>query len=171
MQDKKKKRKSSFETGIDRKLEKNYELLEWLTGEYIVSVNSKWSSNDFPSSQLAKMILKVLNKEKTNFSIFHRLVKEILKKWQKQGLCNYITTTKYAHSRKTKMIFRFDEEGIKKLKQKVMDYTIDLLEKEDELFLKIVKKQQTMKSREKIIDLILMEMEDQLLDLELDDDF
>ena len=77
------KQKSSFERGIDRKLEANFELLEWLTGEYIVSVNSKWSSNDFPSSQLAKMILKILEKGKTNFSVFHRLVKEILKQWEK----------------------------------------------------------------------------------------
>ena len=165
-----KPKKSSFETGILRKLEKNYELLEWLMGEYIVSVNSKWSSNDFPSSNLAKMILKLLKKGKTNFSVFHRLVKEILKRWEKENICKYITTTKYAHSRKTKMIFRFDSEGIDKLKEKVMEYTVILLERNDELFLEIIKAQQTMKTRQKIIDLILMDMEDKISDINFDDD-
>jgi len=165
-----KKKISSFETGIIKKLEQNYEILEWLMGEYIVSVNSKWSSNDFPSSNLAKMILKLLKKGKTSFSVFHRLVKEIMKRWEKENICKYITTTKYAHSRKTKMIFRFHTEGINKLKEKVMEYTVVLLERNDELFLEIIKEQQTMKTRQKIIDLILMDMEDKIADIDLDDD-
>ncbi len=164
------KKKSSFDTGISRKLEKNYELLEWLMGEYIVSVNSKWSSNDFPSSNLAKMILKLLKKEKTNFSVFHRLVKEVLMRWEKENICNYITTTKYAHSRKTKMIFRFNTEGINKLKEKIMEYTVILLERNDELFMEIIRDQQTMKTRQKIIDLILMDMENTISDIDFDDD-
>ncbi|NHI93164.1 MAG: hypothetical protein EAX96_11730 [Candidatus Lokiarchaeota archaeon] len=163
-------KKSSFERGIEKKLENNFELLEWLTGEYIVSVNSKWSSNDFPSSQLAKMILKILNKGKTNFSVFHRLVKEILKEWEVEHICSYVTTTKYAHSRKTKMIFRFDEEGIKKLKEKIMSYSISLLEKQDVLFLKIVRERETMKTREKIIDLSLMDIENLFLDFEKEEE-
>jgi len=166
-----KKQKSSFETGIFRKLEKNFELLEWLMGEYVVSVNSKWSSNDFPSSNLAKMIIKLLKKEKTNFSVFHRLVKEILKRWEKEKICKYITTTKYAHSRKTKMIFRFDVEGINKLKEKVMEYSVILLQRNDKLFLELIQDQQTMKTRQKIIDLILMDMEDKISDLDDDEDF
>ena len=167
------KRRSSFERGIDRKLEENFELLEWLTGEYVLSVNSKWGSNDFPSSQLAKMILKILEKEKTNFSVFHRLVKEILKKWEKDGISEYVTTTKYAHSRKTKMIFRFDDEGIKKLKEKIMTYSISLLQKQDDLFIKIVSQRKAMKTREKIIDLSMMDVENLFLDFdeEIDDEF
>ncbi|MHC1591864.1 MAG: hypothetical protein ACXQS8_07250 [Candidatus Helarchaeales archaeon] len=135
-------------------------------GEYIVSVNSKWQSNDFPSSSVAKTLLKVFKEKQTRFPIIHKMVKTILKNWEAQGICDHISTTKYAHCRKTKEIYRFDDEGFKKLKELILDRNIQMIKKDDKHIFESFMAQQnreTMKSRESIINNFLMDLHDEIL--------
>lgn len=157
-----KKKKSSLELGIFKKLKEEERFLEWIIAEYVVSVNSKYFSYDFPSSQLTKLALKILNKPKTKFSIMHRMVKEILKKWEKQGICQFLTASKYSHCRgKTKEIYRFNDIGFKKIKELIIDMIINSIKSEDTILFRI-SDQQTMKTREKMLDDILLEYEDKI---------
>ncbi|MHA1301660.1 MAG: hypothetical protein ACTSO9_19745 [Candidatus Helarchaeota archaeon] len=158
-----KKKKSSLELGILKKLKEEEKFIEWIIAEYVVSVNSKWYSYEFPSSQLAKLVLKILNKPSTKFSITHRLVKEILKKWEKQEICIYITTTKYSHCRgKTKEIYRFTDSGFKRIKELIIDLIMDSIKREDSLLFKLSDNQKTMKTREKILEDFIFEYEDKI---------
>lgn len=157
-----KKKKSSLELGIIKKLKEEEGFIEWIIAEYVVGVNSKWHSYDFPSSQLAKMVLKILIRPNTKFSITHKIIKEILKKWENNEICLYITTTKYAHCRgKTKIIYRFTDSGIKKIKELIIEMVIISIKKEDTLLLKL-SDQRTMKTREKIIDDFLLEYQEKI---------
>ncbi|NVM03221.1 MAG: hypothetical protein HWN67_12850 [Candidatus Helarchaeota archaeon] len=157
-----KKKKSSIELGIINKLKKEEKFIEWIIAEYVVSVNSKWHSYDFPSSQLTKLVLKILNKPKTKFSINHRLVKEILKKWEKKGICIYVVATKYAHCRgKTKLIYRFTDNGLKKIKELIIDMIINSIKGDDSLLLKLSEKE-IMKTREKILDDFLFDFQERI---------
>ncbi len=168
-----KKRKSSLELGIIKKLKEEEKIIEWIIAEYVVGVNSKWHSYDFPSSQLAKLVLKILNKPNTKFSITHRLVKDILKKWEKNGICKFIIATKYAHCRgKTKKIYRFTDEGLKKIKELIIEMIINSIRKDDSLLLRLSEKE-TMKTREKILDDFLFDFHEMIESLvsksEIDD--
>ena len=166
-----KRKKSSLEKGILKKLKEEEKFIEWIIAQYVVSVNSKYHSYEFPSSQLAKLVLKILNKRATKFSINHRLVKEILKNWEKNGICNYITATKYSHCRgKTKEIYRFTDSGLIKLKEMIFDITIKSIKKDDSLLLKL-SKEQTMKTREKILDDFIFDYQEKIENLVLEGDF
>lgn len=157
-----KKKKSSLELGIIKKLKEESEFIEWIISEYVVGVNSKWHSYDFPSSQLAKMVLRVLERPNTKFSITHKLVKEILKKWEKEGICQYITNAKYAHCRgKTKIIYRFTDSGLRNIKELIIEMVINSIKNDDTLLLKL-SDQQTMKTRKKIIDDFLLDYQEKI---------
>jgi hypothetical protein len=151
----------SFEKGIKRRLGKERPIIEWLIGEYIIGVNSKWHSDNFPSTQLAKVIINITGKNKGDFSSTHRLIREILKEWEQKGYCEYVTTTKYAHCKKTKMIFYFPAGGLQKIKAMIIDKHIDLI-KNWEDWKSYVRPDDVMKTREKIIDLILFEYTDKI---------
>ena len=86
--------------------------IEKILKDHINSVNSKWQSNVFPSSSLAKIVLKELNIPKTRFRIIHKEVRNILMNWAEKKLCVHIGTTHYTHSSKTKMIYEFPDEMI-----------------------------------------------------------
>lgn len=78
-------------------------------------------------------------------------------------MCTYLTTTKYAHCRKTKVIYRFDEEGFKKIKALIIDKNIQMIQENNlQMFNDLIqtKKDDTMKSRETLINDFLSEMED-----------
>lgn len=149
-------RLSSFEKGIKRRLSKERLIIEWLMGDYIIGVNSKWHSDNFPSTQLTKVVLNITRRSRREFSSTHRLIREILKDWEKQGLCEYITTTKYAHCRKTKMIYHFPSTGLKKIKEMIIDRHIDFIKNWDK-WERFVKPDDIMKTRENAIKLILFE--------------
>ncbi|MFX0136241.1 MAG: hypothetical protein ACFFDN_21555, partial [Candidatus Hodarchaeota archaeon] len=120
------------------------------------------SSNDFPSSQLAKLILKILKKPSSQFAITHTLVKKILQKWEQNGICKYITATKYAHCRgKTKIIYRFADDGLKKIKELIIEMIIDSIKEDNSLLLKLSEKE-TMKTREKILDDFLFDFQERI---------
>ncbi|MHA1264237.1 MAG: hypothetical protein ACTSRS_03300 [Candidatus Helarchaeota archaeon] len=151
------KQLSSFEKGIMRRLEKERKLLEWLMAEYIIGVNSKWHSDNFPSTQLAKVVLNVTNRSRREFSSIHRIIREILKDWEEnRGFCRYITTTKYAHCRRTKNIYHFPSDGLKKMKELIIDKHIDFI-KNWEKWEQYVKEEGIMKTRNNTIQLILFE--------------
>jgi hypothetical protein len=149
---------SSFEKGIKKRLSREKQAIEWIIGKYIIGVNSKWNSDNFPSTQLAKVVLNVTGQPKKDFSSMHRLVREILMDWEK-GICNYVTTTKYAHCRKTKMVYYFPPEGLKKIKEMLIDQHLDLIKNWDllknEMF---VDDQDVMKTRENIIRILSFEI-------------
>lgn len=154
---------SSFEKGIKKRLGREKQAIEWIIGKYIIGVNSKWNSDNFPSTQLAKVVLNVTGQPKRDFSSMHRLIREILMGWEKDEICKYITTTKYAHCRKTKMVYYFPSEGLKKIKEMLIDQHLDLIKNwdlvknENELKL-FVKDEDVMKTRENIIRLLSFEI-------------
>ncbi|MHA1377787.1 MAG: hypothetical protein ACTSRG_05340 [Candidatus Helarchaeota archaeon] len=157
-----KKKKSSLELGIFKKLKEEEKFFEWIIAQYVVSVNSKFYSYDFPSSQLTKLVLKILNKPKTKFSITHKMVKEILKKWEKSEICKYLTSTKYSRCRgKTKDIYRFTDSGFKKIKEMIIDIVINSITNNDALLLKM-SDQQTMKTRDRILEDFIFKCEEQI---------
>ena len=86
--------------------------IEKILKDHINSVNSKWQSNVFPSSSLAKIVLKELNLPKTRFRLVHKEVRKILMNWAENKLCIHMGTTHYTHSSKTKMIYEFPDEII-----------------------------------------------------------
>jgi len=147
---------SSFEKGIKKRLGKEKPIIEWLMGEYIIGVNSKWHSDNFPSTQLAKVVLNITGRSKKDFSSTHRIIREILKEWEKKGFCEYVMTTKYAHCRKTKMIYHFPANGLKKIKEMIIDHHIDFIRKWDQ-WKHYVNPEDVMKTRDNIINLILFE--------------
>jgi hypothetical protein len=147
---------SSFEKGIKKRLSKEREVIEWIMGEYIVGVNSKWHSDNFPSTQLTKVVLNVTKRPRRDFSSTHRLVREILKEWDNSEICEYVTTTKYAHCRKTKMIYYFPTNGLKKIKEMIIEHHIEFI-KNWEKWESYVKMNDIMQTRDKIVELIQFE--------------
>jgi hypothetical protein len=113
--------------------------------EYIAKVNSKYRANEFTSSQLAKNILTTTEMGKTRFPIVHRIVKDILRTWEEQGLCTHISRTKYSRCRKTKDTYRFRTQGIKEIKKQAIEETIRTIN-EGEL-----KESPIMRTRETIV--------------------
>ncbi|NHI93978.1 MAG: hypothetical protein EAX96_15930 [Candidatus Lokiarchaeota archaeon] len=86
--------------------------VEKILKDHINSVNSKWQSNVFPSSSLAKIVLSELDLPKTRFRLIHKEVRNILKDWAEKKLCIHMGTTHYTHSSKTKLIYEFPDEII-----------------------------------------------------------
>ena len=126
-------KESSYNKGIKRKLEKQKDVLEYLIIEYILRVNSRYRSQEFPSTQVAKILLKQLG-NRDSFATTHRLVRDILREWdEKRGWCQKIAVTKYGHCRKTKTVYRFSEEGLQALKQRLIDFRIDEIERDTPL--------------------------------------
>ncbi|MHA1357853.1 MAG: hypothetical protein ACTSQI_03120 [Candidatus Helarchaeota archaeon] len=150
------KKLSSFDKGIKKRLSKERPVIEWLMGEYIIGVNSKWHSDNFPSTQLTKVVLSITRRSKKDFSSTHRLIREILKDWESSGYCTYITTTKYAHCRKTKMIYHFPADGLKKIKEMIIDRHIEFIKNWNK-WQNYVRNGDVMKTRENIIKLIIFE--------------
>ncbi|MHA1649860.1 MAG: hypothetical protein ACTSYB_06685 [Candidatus Helarchaeota archaeon] len=86
--------------------------IERIMKDHIAETNFKWNSDVFTSSSIAKIILKKLNEPKTRFRLIHKMVRDILKKWEEQSYCEHIETTHYSHCKKTKMIVQFNRHGL-----------------------------------------------------------
>ena len=99
--------------------------------EYITKVSSRSRGTEFTSSQLAKTILASAEMERTRFPIVHGIVKDILGTWEEQELCDHIATTKYSRCRKTKDIYRFGMKGLKEIKKRAIEGTIETIEKRE----------------------------------------
>jgi hypothetical protein len=153
------KQLSSFEKGIKRRLGREKQLIEWIIGKYIIGVNSKWNSDNFPSTQLAKVVLNITGQSKRDFASIHRLVREILTEWEEKSFCQYVTTTKYAHCRKTKMVYYFHPDGLKKLKGILIDQHLNIFKTwEDGEWEHYMDNADVMRTRENIIKIISFEL-------------
>ncbi|MHA1792688.1 MAG: hypothetical protein ACTSVI_08595 [Promethearchaeota archaeon] len=123
---------SSYEKGIQNILT-NMEKYEALIWKYILRVNSKFYSKEFPSTQIAKIIVNNLNIEKTKYPIFHKVIRIILDRWQEMGICELISKSRASNAKKTKEVYRFKESGLKKIKAKFIDRCINDIINEDEI--------------------------------------
>ncbi|HMF30194.1 MAG TPA: hypothetical protein VKK79_02170 [Candidatus Lokiarchaeia archaeon] len=147
---------SSYEKGIEKLLQNSQEF-ESIILEYICRVNAKFYSNVFPSTQLAKVIMNKLQAKKTKFPVIHKIVREILKKWEESEVCEHVRTTKYSRSRsKTKEIYKFPDPGLAELKERLISYSIDLIQNED---LETLGDENVMQTREEMINKFQEEFE------------
>ncbi len=148
---------SSYDKSAEKMLAYSKEF-EDIILEYICRVNAKFYSNVFPSTQLAKIIMNKLQAKKTSFPIIHKIVREILKKWEEKEVCEHVRTTKYSKSRsKTKEIYKFPDLGLAELKKRLISSSIDLIEKENPA--KFCD-DNVMKTREEILDGFQREIEE-----------
>ncbi len=138
---------SSYEKGINNLLNdiKKYEALIWT---YVLRVNSNFHSNEFPSTQITKIIMDKLNLEKTKFSLFHKVIRIILTRWEEKGICELVSNTRTSSTRKTKEIYRFNDDGLEKIKAQFIDKCIEDIVKE----VNVEKDLQVLKTRDKIIE-------------------
>ena len=83
--------------------------------DYISYVNRKWNSNIFPSSSLAKALLKNLHEPRSKYRKFHSEVKNILGEWAKKGICELIQKTSLPSGKKTKFIYQFEMDKMQNL--------------------------------------------------------
>nr|MDO8119432.1 hypothetical protein [Candidatus Sigynarchaeota archaeon] len=138
---------SSYQKGINNLLH-DMEKFEALIWAYVLKVNSNFHSREFPSTQIAKIIVDQLGLEKTKFPLFHKVIRVILDLWTRQGICSLVTQPKGASAKKTKEIYRFNEGGIERIKAKFIEKSIDdILQNTD-----INKEMQVLKTRERIIE-------------------
>ena len=96
------------------------QIVEQIMKNYVSETYFKWNSAIFTSSSLAKIIMKELDEPKTRFRIIHRIVQTVLKKWEKESLCDHVETKYYANCRKTKMIIQFNDYGFSQFILKVL---------------------------------------------------
>lgn len=139
---------SSYQKGINRLFE-HREKFERVIIEYILFVNSTYGSNMFPTPQIAKIMVDKLQFKKTQFPIIHKIVREILNEWEKNGWVEYVTTTKSGRNRRTKFIYRFTPENLELLKGRYIGTSIRDIETDrphDDAPLK-----DTLKTRERIL--------------------
>jgi len=148
------KTQSSYQKGIANLLEKHQEEFENIIAEYILEVHNKYYSNTFPSTQICKILLNKINKSQTKFSIFHKVVRKILKGWENRDICKVISQRK-GHSLKT--VVKFDDIGFQQLKQKIIDFSIKTVKdglQETELSV------DSLKTRDKILEDFEYEIQD-----------
>ncbi len=138
---------SSYQKGINNLLN-DMEKFEALIWAYVLRVNSNFHSSEFPSTQIAKIIVDQLGLEKTKFPLFHKVIRVILDIWTGQGICSLVTQTKGTSAKKTKEIYRFNEGGIEKIKAKFIEKSIDEIIRDTD----INKEMQVLKTRERIIE-------------------
>ncbi|MHA1380005.1 MAG: hypothetical protein ACTSRG_16665 [Candidatus Helarchaeota archaeon] len=95
---------------LNKALEKdNFKrLIEEELYDYIKDINRRWNSNIFPSSSLAKAILKNLHEPRKKYRKYHSIVKHILNEWSKNGVCKLIRMTSLPSGKKTKFIYQFE---------------------------------------------------------------
>lgn len=80
--------------------------------DYINDIYSRWNSNIFPSSSLAKIIVKNLKESQKKYRIYHVIIKKVLDNWSKKGLCKLIGMTSLPSGKKTKFIYQFEMEKL-----------------------------------------------------------
>jgi len=95
-------------------------IIESIMKNYISETYFKWNSAIFTSSTIAKIIMKELEEPKTRYRIIHRMVQNVMKKWEKEAYCDHLETKYYSNSRKTKMIIQFNDYGFSQFILKVL---------------------------------------------------
>lgn len=89
--------------------------IETLLQARVSAVNLISHSLTFNSFSLAKLVLKELDRPRTELRKYHQSVKVILKKWIKEGFCREL----FAEGEQSnKMICQFTEEAIKEFRAK-----------------------------------------------------
>lgn len=156
---------SSYQKGIQNLFEKYREQFETIISEYILEVHNKYYSNMFPSTQICKILIDKLDKKRSKFSIFHKIVRKILKNWVNTDICEVVSKSK-GHSVKT--VVKFDDQGFKMLKQKIIDFSIKKIQEDLEIEVEAV---DSLKSRDKIIEDLEYDIKDLFNTFELDDEF
>ena len=101
-------------TYISQKGEFFQKIIEEELYDYVIGVNRKWNSNIFPSSSLAKAILKNLHESRNKYRKYHTTVKKVLNKWANKGFCKLIDMTSLPSGKKTKFIYQFEFDKMKK---------------------------------------------------------
>lgn len=118
---------SSYEKGIQKLLE-NSDGFEWIIVNYLIETYNKFKSTVFPTTQIAKVLMNKLNKKKSQFAIIHKIVREILMKYESQEICTKIEIKRNVESKRTKSVYQFSEEGFKILKSKIIEFNIKNIE-------------------------------------------
>ncbi|MHA1819246.1 MAG: hypothetical protein ACTSU2_13390 [Promethearchaeota archaeon] len=117
------KKVSSYQKGINRLME-NRAGFEWIIANYLIDTRNKFKSEVFPTTQIAKIVVDKMGKKKTQYSIIHKVVREILNLWAQQGICELIDNTS-KNTKKTKRIYKFTPEGFSILKARVINFNIE----------------------------------------------
>lgn len=118
---------SSYEKGIQKLLE-NSDGFEWIIANYLIETYNKFKSTVFPTTQIAKVLMNKLNKKKSQFAIIHKIVRELMMKYEKEEICTKIEIKRNMESKRTKTIYKFSEEGFKVLKSKIIGFNIKNIE-------------------------------------------
>ncbi|MGQ4872613.1 MAG: hypothetical protein ACP6IY_00910 [Promethearchaeia archaeon] len=157
-------KESSYQKGIANLMEKHEEEFENIIAEYILEVRNKYYSNTFPSTQICKILLDKLDKKKSKFSIFHKIVRKILENWVDKDICKIVSDRK-GHVVKT--VVKFDDIGFQKLKQKIIDFSIKKIEEGIDKDLEL---RESLKTREKILEEIEYDIKDLFTTLESEEE-
>ena len=158
---------SSYQKGINRLLQ-HQEKFERLILEYLLSVNSKYNSNMFPTPQVAKVLLSKLKMKKTQFPILHKIVRTIIGEWQEHGWCKFVSTSRSTKNRRTKSVYSFTPENIQFLKGRYISSSISKIEDEIQADPN-VSVDNTMKTREVIMDDWEYKIREMLDDINVDE--
>ena len=159
---------SSYQKGINRLLQ-HQDKFEALIIEYLLSVNSKYNSNMFPTTQIAKVLLAKLEMKKTQFPILHKIIRTIMNDWNDNGWCEYVTTTKSGRNRRTKFIYSFSSENFQFLKGRFISSSITKIE-EELLGNPDDKMNDAMKSRDLILEGWMSKIEDMMNEIEFSEE-
>jgi len=154
---------SSYQKGIQNLLDKYEEDFENVIAEYILEVHHKYYSNTFPSTQICKILIDKLEKKKTKFSIFHKVVRNILKNWVDKDLCEVVSQRR---GNTVKTVVKFEDEGFQVLKQKIIDFSIKKIE---EGITEGLESDESLKTREKILEDIEYDLKDLFNTLEMEE--
>ncbi|MHA1149275.1 MAG: hypothetical protein ACTSR8_13650 [Promethearchaeota archaeon] len=157
-------KESSYQKGIENLLQKHEEEFENIIAKYILEVQNKYYSNTFPSTQICKILLDKLDKNQTKFSIFHKVVRQILSNWVNRDICEIVSQRK-GHLVKT--VVKFDEGGFQRLKQKIIDFSIKTIE---EGITENIESEEALKTRDKILEDIEYDIKDLFYTLEAEDE-
>lgn len=155
---------SSYQKGIANLLAKHEQEFENIIAEYILEVHNKYYSNTFPSTQICKILINKLDKKQSKFSIFHKIVRKILDRWVDNDICKIVSQRK-GHQLKT--VVKFDEDGFRRLKQTIIDFSIKTIE---EGIQNQVLSIDSLKKREDILQDLEYDIQDLFSTLESEDD-
>lgn len=89
--------------------------VEEIIQEYILEVNQKWNSYVFPSSQLTKIVMNSMSLPLSYYRIYHQMTKQILKKWERQDICQFIETESEISKKREKLLYRFSDNSIRQM--------------------------------------------------------
>ena len=154
---------SSYQKGIQNLLDKYEEDFENVIAEYILEVHHKYYSNTFPSTQICKILIDKLEKKKTKFYIFSKVVRNILKNWVDKDLCEVVSQRR---GNTVKTVVKFEDEGFQVLKQKIIDFSIKKIE---EGITEGLESDESLKTREKILEDIEYDLKDLFNTLEMEE--